>query len=204
MRVKFIANYASRQIYPADRNQVVAVRQDHNADVIRIVLNPSDFEDVGINLANAAKKIVYKEPGGDINESTESKVVAPVGTPLDDGTYAVDWTITGDVTDQSNRVVFALIIQEIDDDVVTAAWYSVPSAFSIADTLDDVDGPYVVPVEEEATASEQISALQNTVAALQITITELTSALEAAKSRITSVETDMGYTLGLESLPATN
>lgn len=202
MRVNFIANYASRQIYPADRNSVIAVRQDHNSDVIRIILKPSDFEDVGIDVVNAAKKIVYKEPDGDAEESTNSKAAAPVGTLLDDGTYAVDWTLTGDITDQSNRVIFALIIQEIESDVVTAAWYSVPTAFNIVDTLDDVDGPYVVPEEEEASASEQISALQNTVAAMQQSITDLQESLTTAVGRITALEADMGYTLGLESLPA--
>ena len=196
MRVNYIVSYSSRRVFPENNNVVVAVRQDHKSDVIRFVFDPAEFAEVGIDISNASIKVLYKEPEGD------TKVGATTGHTLPANKYAADWAITSDVTDQANSVTFSLVVKMIDGQDVDAAWYSVPQTFKIYDTITDVDGPYEVDEDEEATASEQILALQNAVTTLQQANSLMSDTIEALTERLSAAERDLGYTMAIESLPA--
>lgn len=198
MRVNFTASYSSRRVFPENKDVVVAVRQDHKSDVVRILFNPAEFEEIGIDISTAAIKVLYQEPEGEV------KVGATTGQLLSSGLYAADWAITSDVTDQANSVTFSVAVKVVDGEDVEAAWYSVPQLFKIYDTITDTDGPYVIDEGEEATVSEQILALQNTVSTLQQTIRTLTDTLDQAVEQIHNLEQDMGYTLAIESMPDGN
>lgn len=197
MRVNYTASYSSRNIYPERKDTVVAVRQDHKSDVVRVIFDPTEFAEIGIDITTAAIKILYQEPEGDV------RVGATTGGMLSTGKYAADWAITSDVTDQANSVKFSVVVKVVDGDDVTAAWYSVPQTFKIYDTITDTDGPYVIDEGEEATVSEQILSLQNAVRSLQATVRSQSDLIDGLTERITALETDMGYTMAIESLPAT-
>lgn len=169
MRVNFIASSTTRKVYPEDKNGIVAVRQDHKSDIVRILFKPEEFEEVGIDITTAVIKVLYIEPEG------ETKVATTTGTLLDNGQFAADWEITGDITDQANSVNFVVVVKAIEADEVKAAWYSVTSSFKIFDTLDDADGPYSDDISEDASAMDQLLALQAEIEALKARVAALES-----------------------------
>ena len=167
MRVNFIASSVSRKVYPEDKNGIVAVRQDHKSDVVRVLFKPEEFEDVGIDISTAVIKILYIEPEG------ETKVATTTGTMLPNGYFAADWEITGDITDQANSVNFVVVVKVIENEEVKAAWFSVTSSFKIFDTLDDADGPYEDDITQDASAVEMLLSLQSQFAALEARVAAL-------------------------------
>lgn len=167
MRVNFIASSVSRKVYPEDKNGIVAVRQDHKSDVVRVLFKPEEFEDVGIDISTAVIKILYIEPEG------ETKVATTTGTMLPNGYFAADWEITGDITDQANSVNFVVVVKVIENEEVKAAWFSVTSSFKIFDTLDDADGPYEDDITQDASAVEMLLSLQSQLAALEARVAAL-------------------------------
>ena len=170
MRVNFIASSATRKVYPEDKNGIVAVRQDHKSDIIRILFRPEEFDEVGIDISTAMIKIIYVEPEG------TTKVAPTTGQMVENGYYAADWAITGDITDQANSVNFVVVVKTIVNETVTAAWYSVTSSFRIFDTLDDVEGPFEDDVTEDPTASDLLLSLRSQIVALTARVEQLESA----------------------------
>lgn len=167
MRVNFIASSVSRKVYPEDKNGIVAVRQDHKSDIVRILFKPEEFEDVGIDISTAVIKILYIEPEG------ETKVATTTGTMLPNGYFAADWEITGDITDQANSVNFVVVVKVIENEEVKAAWFSVTSSFKIFDTLDDADGPYEDDITQDASAVEMLLSLRSALTALEARVAAL-------------------------------
>lgn len=180
MIVNFIADYGTR-VLKKGKDKVVAVRQDMNVNVVRVVFNQSDFTDVGITLASAVKKVLY------IDHSEEEETVKAsmaTGKVLDDGTYAVDWKLPASACDEANAIRFALEIQALDGVNITAAWFSLPCEFRVVDTLTDADVDPGEDPTETATNAERIAALTDTVDALRTQINNGDTGLAALAAKI--------------------
>lgn len=180
MIVNFVADYGTR-VLKKEKEKVVAVRQDMNVNVVRIVFNQSDFTDIGITLASAVKKVLY------IDHSEEEETVkasTATGRVLDNGVYAVDWKLPASACDKANAIRFALEIQALEGANVTAAWFSLPCEFRVVDTLTDSDVDPGEDPSETATNAERIAALTDTVDALIARINNGDTGLVALSTKI--------------------
>lgn len=187
MIVNFIANYGTR-VLKKEKEKVVAVRQDKNVNIVRVVFQPGDFSDVGINLASAVKKVLYIDH---LEEEETVKANTATGSTLDDGTYAVDWRVPASACSKTGEIRFALEIQMLSGTEIAAAWFSLPCLFQVVETLTDADIDDDEEPEEHATNAERIAALTETVNDLKSRINNGDTGLAALGQKINENAADI-------------
>ena len=188
MIVCFHADYGKR-VLTKDKEKVVAVRQDRNVNIVRVVFQSDDFADVGLDLTSAVKKVLYIDPSA--GDDTTVLAHPAAGTPLADGTYAVDWRVPASACDASNCIRFALEIQSVSGGAITAAWFSLPTSFQVVDTLTDADITDAEEPEEQASNAEKIAALTDSVAALKARLDNGDTGLAALAAKINQNASDI-------------
>jgi hypothetical protein len=166
--IRYIADSEQRTFTKVEKNAVVAVMNDYEVNIIRLLF-PLGSEDT-IDLTSAVKVINYQHPDG---PTVYRAVVSSVEAEEEYSSYmAVDWILPDALCKKTGNVNFSFMAYTLNENnYVDQKWHSLITSFQVQNTLEGEEPE--IDEEDQATYAMMIEAMQATVFKLQTQIERL-------------------------------